>query len=131
MKDAQSCPTLFKPKNYTSPWSFPCQNTRVGCFFPSPAYLPNPGIKPRSPILHVDSLPNELWISPGQYTGVSSLSLLQGIFPTQGLNLSPPHCRWILYQLSYQGSLVTSSYIQISKRLPEDNQMPFLTNLNE
>ena len=28
-------------------------------------------------------------ISPGQDTGVGSLSLLQGIFPTQGLNLSP------------------------------------------
>ena len=29
-----------------------------------------------------------------------SLSLLQGIFPTQGLNLGLPHCRQILYQLS-------------------------------
>ena len=26
------------------------------------------------------------WNSPGQNTGVGSLSLLQGIFPTQGLN---------------------------------------------
>ena len=30
--------------------------------------------------------------------------LLQGIFPTQGLNPGPPHCRRILYQLSYKGS---------------------------
>ena len=37
-------------------------------------------------------------------TGVGSLSLLQGIFPTQGLNPGIPHCRRILYQLSYQGS---------------------------
>ena len=37
-------------------------------------------------------------------TGVGSLSLLQGIFPTQGLNPGLPHCRRILYQLSYQGS---------------------------
>ena len=44
------------------------------------------------------------WNSPGQNTGVGSLSLLQGIFPTQGLNPALPHCRWILYQLSYQGS---------------------------
>ena len=36
--------------------------------------------------------------------GVSSYSLLQGIFPTQGLNPGLPHCRWILYQLSHQGS---------------------------
>ena len=44
------------------------------------------------------------WNSPGQNTGVGSLSLLQGIFPTQELNLGPLHCRRILYQLSYQGS---------------------------
>ena len=43
------------------------------------------------------------WYSPGQNTRVRSLSLPQGIFPIQG---SPglPHCKWILYQLSHQGS---------------------------
>ena len=45
-----------------------------------------------------------LWNSPGQNTGVGSLSLLQGIFPNQGSNPSLPHCRQILYQLSYKGS---------------------------
>ena len=40
--------------------------------------------------------------SPGQNTGVGSLSLLQGIFPNQGLNWGLLHCWWILYQLSYQ-----------------------------
>ena len=44
------------------------------------------------------------WNSLGQNTGVVSLSLLQGIFPTQGSNPGLPHCRWILYQLSHQGS---------------------------
>ena len=44
------------------------------------------------------------WDSPGQNTGVGSLSLLQGIFPTQGLKPGLLHCRWILYQLSHQGS---------------------------
>ena len=44
------------------------------------------------------------WNSPGQNTGVGSLSLLQGIFPTQEWNLGLLHCRWSLYQLSYQGS---------------------------
>ena len=34
----------------------------------------------------------------------SSLSLLQGIFPTQGSNPGLPHCRQILYQLSHKGS---------------------------
>ena len=37
-------------------------------------------------------------------TGVGSLSLLQWIFPTQELNWGLLHCRWIPYQLSYQGS---------------------------
>ena len=41
---------------------------------------------------------------PGQNTRVGSLSLLQGIFPTQGLNPGLSHCRWILYQVSHQGS---------------------------
>ena len=42
--------------------------------------------------------------SLGQNTGVGSLSLLQGIFPTQGSNLGLPHYRWILYQLGHKGS---------------------------
>ena len=41
--------------------------------------------------------------SPGQNTGVGSLSLLQGIFLTQGSNPGIPHCGWILYQLSHKG----------------------------
>ena len=44
------------------------------------------------------------WNSPGQNTGMGSLSLLQGIFPTQGSNSRLLHCRQILYQLSHKGS---------------------------
>ena len=44
------------------------------------------------------------WNSPGQNTRVGSLSILQGIFPTQGLNPGLSHCRQILYQLSHKGS---------------------------
>ena len=53
--------------------------------------------------LQVDSLPSE---PPGKSknTGLGSLSLLQGIFPTQELNQSLLHCRWILYQLSHKRS---------------------------
>ena len=43
-------------------------------------------------------------ISPGKNTGVGSLSLLQGIFPTQGSNPVLLHCRRIIYQLSHKGS---------------------------
>ena len=35
---------------------------------------------------------------------MGSLSLLQGIFPTSGSNQGLPHCRQILFQLSYEGS---------------------------
>ena len=41
------------------------------------------------------------WDSPGENTGVGSLSLLQGIFPSQGSNLCLLHCRQILYHLSH------------------------------
>ena len=44
------------------------------------------------------------WNSLAQNTGVGSLSLLQGIFPTQGSNPGLPLCREILYQLSHKGS---------------------------
>ena len=37
----------------------------------------------------------------GKNTGVGCHALLQGIFPTQGSNPGLPHCRWILYHLSY------------------------------
>ena len=67
--------------------------------FPSPGGLPNPEIEPRSPALQADSLFAE---SPGKpkNTGVGSLSIFQGIFPTQELNQGLLHCRQIL-QLSY------------------------------
>ena len=74
-----------------------------GLWCPPPGYLPNPGIKLRSPALQVDSLPSE---PPGKpmNTGVGSLCFLQGIFLTQELNQGLLHSRWILHQLSYQGS---------------------------
>ena len=49
------------------------------------------------------------WNSLGWNTGVGGLSLFQGIFPTQGSDQDLLHCRWILYQLSCQGSWYTNS----------------------
>ena len=46
---------------------------------------------------------HSLWNFLGQNTGMDSFSLLQGIFPTQGLNPGLTHCRRILYQLSHRG----------------------------
>ena len=54
------------------------------------------------------------WNSPGQNTGVGSLSLLQGIFPTQSSNPGLPHYRQILDCLSHQGSqeLIIKSWVE-------------------
>ena len=113
---AQSCPTLCNPMDCSLPGSSvhvdsPGKNTGVGCQAP-PGDIPNPGTKPRSPILQVDSILSELPGKP-KNTGVGSLSLIQGIFLTQESNWCLLHCRWILYQLSYQRS--PYSNVKISK----------------
>ena len=71
-------------------WEDPLKKVRLKCSLVSDSLRPH-GLY-------------SLWKSLGQNTGVDSLSLLQGIFPAQGLNPSLPHCRWILYQLSHKGS---------------------------
>ena len=86
------CPRGFSRQEY---WS------RLPC--PPPEDIPNPGIKPMSPPLQMYSLLSEL-LGNLKNTGVDSLSLLQGIFLTQESNQDLLNCRWILYQLSYQGS---------------------------
>ena len=53
------------------------------------------------------------WDSLGNSSGVGCHALFQGILPTQELNQGLLHCRWILYQLSYQGTpncLLSRSY---------------------
>ena len=79
--------------------------------FPFSRDLLNPGMEPRSP--EVDSLLSE---PPGKpkNTGVGSLSLLQESFLTQESNRGLPHCRQILYQLSYQGSPVCVHTLSLS-----------------
>ena len=64
------------------------------------------------------------WNSPGKNTGVGRCALLQGIFPTQGLNSGLSHCRQILYCLSYpcrgvpcsKGSDKMKAYLMMSSR---------------
>ena len=86
----QSCPTLCNPRDCSLPGfsvhgDSPGKKTRVlhalvlSCSLPGD--LPNPGIESRSPASQVGSLPSE---PPGKLknTGMGSLSLLQGIFPT-------------------------------------------------
>ena len=61
------------------------------------------------------------WNSPGQNTGVGSLSLLQGIFLTKGSNPGFPHCRQILYQLSHSSVQFSCSVMSDSLR-PHESQ---------
>ena len=99
VKVAQSCLTLCNPMDYT-----------VHRILHSSRDLPNSGIELRSPALQVDSSPAEPPDKP-KNTGVGSLSLLQGIFPTWELNWGPLHCRQILYQLGHKGSPRTLEWV--------------------
>ena len=74
-----------------------------GQLLPSSQDLTDPGIEHKSPALQADSLPAEPQ-GKSKNTRVSSLSLLQGIFPTQGMNSGLLYCREILNQLSHKGS---------------------------
>ena len=112
VKVTQLCPALWDTMDCSPPSSSVHRISRQeywsGQWFPSPGDLPKPGIEPRSPALQADSSPAEPQVNP-QNTGVGSGSLLQRIFPTQELNQGLLHCRWILYQLSYQGALFCRS----------------------
>ena len=59
------------------------------------------------------------WNSPGKNTGMDSRSLLQGIFTTQESNPGIPHCRWIPYHLSHQGSPIILNFEFISVLLSQ------------
>ena len=50
-------------------------------------------------------------ILPGKSTGVSYRAFPQGIFPTQGSNSYPLHCRWVVLLLSHQGSPIESQEV--------------------
>ena len=100
MKDAQWCPTLCDPGDYTVLGILQARILEWVCF-----PFSRESFQPRSPALHADSLPTEPQGKP-KITGVGSLSFLQWIFPTQESNSGLPHCRRILYELRYQGSLI-------------------------
>ena len=110
---AQSWSTFCDPRLQAArllcPWRFFRQEYWSGLPYPPVGDHPNPGIKSKSPTLQTNSLPSEPPAKP-KNTGVGSLSFLQGIFLTQESNQGLLHCRWILYQLSYQGSPVLALY---------------------
>ena len=111
-------PHGLQPTRLLHPWDFPGKSTGVGCH----CLLRDTKIfiyiyiciymvkveRSESCSVVSDSLQPHGLSSPcnslGQNTGVGSLSLLQGIFPTQGSNPGLSHCSRIIYQLSHKGS---------------------------
>ena len=111
-------PHGLQPTRILCPWDFPGKTTGVSCHFLLQGILPTQGLNPglqhcrqiiyqlshqRGKVKVTQSCPSfcnpmeySPWNSPGQNTGVGSLSLLQEIFPTKGLNLGLTHCRQIL-----------------------------------
>ena len=93
----------LRPYVLHSPWNSPGQDTGVGRLSLLQGIFHNSQIEPRSPTLQADSLPAEPQGKP-KNTGMGSLYFLQQIFLTQESMRDLLNCRWILYQLSYQGS---------------------------
>ena len=61
-----------------------------GLPFPSPGYLPNPGIEPGSPSLQADSLPTELQGKPFSVLAVAAKSLQLCLTLCDPIDGSPP-----------------------------------------
>ena len=103
VKVAQSCPTLCDPMDFTVHGILQTRRLEWVAFPFSRGYSPPRDWTQVSSIAR-DSLSAETQGKP-ENTGVDSLFLLQRIFLTQELNWGLLHCRWILYQPSYQESL--------------------------
>ena len=108
-------PNRQQPTRLPHPWDSPGKNTGVSCHFLLQCMKWKVKVKSLSrvwpsatPWTAAHQAPPSMGFSRQEYyivhgilqAGVGSLSLLQGIFPTQGSNPYLPHCRWILYQLT-------------------------------
>ena len=136
---AQSCPTLYDPMDFRllSPWDFPGKSAGVDCRFLLQKIFPTEGSNLGPPVLHADSLPVEPqgkpktdsatpWTnipgssvhgdSSGKNAGVGCHALLQGIFPTQGLNPGLPHCRQTLLSSETPGKSESCQVVSNSFR---------------
>ena len=93
----------------------PGENAGMDCHTPSRGFSQPTDGPQVSRIAGGDSEPAE----KPKNTGVESLSLLQGNFPTQESNQGLLHCRWILYQLGHQGSPETDPKQMQIYKLPD------------
>ena len=111
VKVAQSCPTLCDPMDYTVHGIL---QTRILEWV---AFLFSRGSSQSRDQTQVSCIAGRFFTSQPQgkpkNTGVGSLSVLQWIFLTQESNWALLHCRWILYQLSYEGSLIMMKHLLI------------------
>ena len=102
-------PHGLQPTRLLSPWNFPGQSTGLGCHFLLQGIFPTQGSNPGLPhsrqmLYHLSHQGSPYFFEPlfgavGKNTWVDCHSLLQEIFPTQGLNPGLPHCRQMLYRL--------------------------------
>ena len=101
--ESQSCPTLCDPMDYTVHGILQATILEsVSCSFSRGSSQPRD--RTQVSCITANSLPAEPQGKP-KNTGMDSLSLLQQIFLIQKSNRGLLHCKQILYQLSYQGSL--------------------------
>ena len=103
------CPSLLTPLGYALPYYSPSSNAQSAMWLwqENVHYFTVIFFSEKWKLLVMSLQPNGLYSqqnSPGQNTRMGSLSLIQGIFPTQGSNPGLLHCSSILYQLSHKGS---------------------------
>ena len=91
MKVAQSCPTLCDPTHFTVHGILQARILEWAAF-PFPRGSSQPTDQTQVSGIACDSLPDEPQGKP-KNTGMSGLSLLQRIFPTQELNSGLLYCR--------------------------------------
>ena len=103
VKVPQWCPTLCNPTDCTVHGILQAR-TPEWVSFPFSRGSSQPRDWAQISALQVVSLPAKPQGKP-KNPGVGSLFLLQWIFLAQESNRGLLHCRWILYQLSYQGRL--------------------------
>ena len=138
----------LQPSRLLCPWDSPGKNTGAGCHFLLQRIFPTQGLNPGL-LLCRHSLPTELsgkppahthgsvsfsvmslcdtmecslcpWDSPGKNNAVGCHSLLQGIFPIQGLNPHLLHCRQILYHQATWEALSKDKHL----RKPVETRFP-------
>jgi len=102
-----------RPARLPCPWDFPGKNTRVGCISHQASLS-----RDWTQVSCIVGRFSTSWATrKPKNTGIGSLSLLQGIFPTRKSNQGLLHCRQILYQLSNEVGAKKIGYLTILQLL--------------